>query len=179
MSAHRVEHDHGDLDARSSPGNRRRAARTPAPFPTVGALLAFGGPGPRLKLLGADLHFDLPVGEEVAVSAGVARRAAFRGDYDIAVAGFPVVGQIAVRVLHHPTRKVWREFGIGHPSNSLDTPVARWRVDQVFHEQCLMGAAGIWRSRPSMRLVSGSTATVPAAGACALEDAGQLRDRGL
>ena len=135
MSAHRVEHDHGDLDARSSPGNRRRAARTPAPFPTVGALLAFGGPGPRLKLHGADLHFDLPVGEEVAVSAGVARRAAFRGDDDIAVAGFPVVGQIAVRVLHHPTRKVWREFGIGHPSNSLDTPVARWRVDQVFHEQ--------------------------------------------
>src|SRR5271166_3161344 len=27
-------------------------------------------------------------------------------------------GQVAVRVLHHPTRKVWSEVGLSHPSNS-------------------------------------------------------------
>jgi len=50
-----------------------------------------GGPGTRLHLLGPDLDFDLRVGDEVAVPAGVLQRAAFRGDNDITVASFPVV----------------------------------------------------------------------------------------
>jgi len=54
------------------------------------ALLACGGSGPRLHLRGPDLHFDVRVGEDVAVPAGVLRRAARRGDHEIAVAGFPV-----------------------------------------------------------------------------------------
>ena len=37
-----------------------------------------------------DLHFDVRIGENVAVPAGVLRGAAFRGDHDIAVAGLPV-----------------------------------------------------------------------------------------
>src|SRR5690349_8386064 len=60
-------------------------------LPEFGALRAGGGAGPRLHLFGADLHFDLGVGEEVAVPAGMLRRAALRGDDDIAaVAGVTV-----------------------------------------------------------------------------------------
>src|SRR5947209_3196503 len=51
---------------------------------TLCALRAGGGAGPRLHLRGADLHLDLGVGEEVAVPARMLRRAAFRGDNDVA-----------------------------------------------------------------------------------------------
>src|SRR5215210_4954669 len=59
-------------------------------LPEPGAFLAGCGAGAGLELLGADLHFDLGIGEEVAIPARVLRRAAFRGDDDIAVAGLPV-----------------------------------------------------------------------------------------
>jgi hypothetical protein len=76
--------------ARSSPGNRRRVARIPTPFPTTGrALLACGGPGPPSHLRGPDLDLDFRVGEVVAVPAGVLRCAAFRADDEIAVTRFP------------------------------------------------------------------------------------------
>src|SRR5439155_22780984 len=56
-------------------------------FPQLCPLLARRGPGPRLHLRRPDLHVDLRVGEEVAVPAGMLRRAAFRGDHDVAVTG--------------------------------------------------------------------------------------------
>src|SRR5438876_9262455 len=59
-------------------------------FPQPCPLLTGGGPGPCLHLRGPDLHFDLRVGEDVAVPAGMLRRAAFRRDHKIAVAGLPV-----------------------------------------------------------------------------------------
>src|SRR6516225_11393178 len=60
-------------------------------WPQPRALLASGGAGPCLELLGADLHVDFRVREEIAVPAGVLRRAALRGDHDIALADFPVI----------------------------------------------------------------------------------------
>src|SRR6516162_10734760 len=59
-------------------------------FPQPRALLALGGPGPRLRLHGPDLYLDVRVGEDVAVPAGVLRRAAFRGDHEIAITVLPV-----------------------------------------------------------------------------------------
>src|SRR6266496_3192513 len=59
-------------------------------LPQPGALLAGGGPGPRLHLRRPDLHFDIRIGEDVAVPARVLWRAALRGDHEIAVAGLPV-----------------------------------------------------------------------------------------
>src|ERR1700740_1371107 len=59
-------------------------------LPQPRALLAGGGPGPRLQLRGPDLHVNVRVGEDIAVPAGVCRRPAFRGDYDIAVADVPI-----------------------------------------------------------------------------------------
>jgi hypothetical protein len=50
----------------------------------------------------ADLHFDVGVGEGIAAPAGMSRRAAFRGDDEIAV-----------------RRKVWSELDLGHALNSL------------------------------------------------------------
>src|SRR2546423_1581695 len=60
-------------------------------LPEAAALRAGRGAGSRLHLLGPDLHLDLRVGEKVSVPAGMLRRAAFRGDHDIAaVAGLAV-----------------------------------------------------------------------------------------
>src|SRR5205085_10706976 len=60
-------------------------------FPQPRPLRAGRGAGPRLDLRGPDLHLDFGVGEEVAVPAGMLRRAAFRGDHDIAaIAGLAV-----------------------------------------------------------------------------------------
>jgi len=89
MSADGVEHDDGDLAlglALVIGVGRPELQRL---FPEPRALLAGGGPGVRLHLRGPDLHVDLRVGEDVAVPAGVLRCAAFRGDDEIAVTGFP------------------------------------------------------------------------------------------
>src|ERR1043166_4116712 len=60
-------------------------------LPELRALGTGRGAGPRLHLLGADLHFDLGVGEEVAVPAGMLGRAALRGDDNVAaIAGVAV-----------------------------------------------------------------------------------------
>src|SRR5205085_8121960 len=85
-----VQHDYGDLAlgfALVIGVGRPELQRL---FPQPRALLAGGGPGARLHLGGPDLHVDFRVGEDVAVPAGVLRCAAFRGDDDVAVAGFPV-----------------------------------------------------------------------------------------
>ena len=87
MSADGVEHDDRDLALGLLLVIGVGRPELERLFPQPRALLAGGGPGPRLHLRGADLHLDLRVGEDVAVPAGVLRRAAFRGDDDIAVAG--------------------------------------------------------------------------------------------
>src|SRR5215216_1240159 len=86
-SADWIEHDDGDLALGLLLIVGVRRPEFQRLLPEAGALLARGGAGPRLHLLGADLHVDLRIGEEIAVPAGMLRRAAFRGDYDIAVAG--------------------------------------------------------------------------------------------
>src|SRR5438067_8217676 len=89
--AHGVEHDYRDLAfglllvvGIGRPELQRL-------LPEAAALRAGRGAGSRLHLLGPDLHLDLRVGEKVSVPAGMLRRAAFRGDHDIAaVAGLAV-----------------------------------------------------------------------------------------
>ena len=80
MSADVIQHEDGDLAL------------------GLAAVIGVGRPEPQrlfpqpralLHLCSADLHVDVRVGEDVAVPAGVLRCAAFRGDDEIAVTGFP------------------------------------------------------------------------------------------
>src|ERR1044071_5348031 len=90
-SADRVEHHDRDLAI----GNLLLIVGVGRPerdglLPELGAFGATGGAGAYLLLLGPDLHFDLGVGEEVLVPAGMLGRAALGGDDEIAVAGLAV-----------------------------------------------------------------------------------------
>src|ERR1700730_17147471 len=89
MSADGVQHDHRDLALGLLLVIGVGRPELQRLFPQPRALLARGGPGPRFDLCGPGLHVDLRVGEDVAVPAGVLRGAAFRGDHDIAIPGFP------------------------------------------------------------------------------------------
>src|SRR5580700_8073256 len=90
MSVNGIQHDDRDLALGLllviGVGRPELERLLPQPRP----LRAGRGPGPRLHLGGPDLHIDLRVGDEVAVPAGMLRRAALRGDDDIAVAGLAV-----------------------------------------------------------------------------------------
>src|SRR5207302_8700600 len=85
-----VEHDHRDLALGLALVIGIGRPELQCFFPQPRTLLARSGPGARLHLRGADLHVDLRVGEDVAVPAGMLRCAAFRGDDQVAVTGFPV-----------------------------------------------------------------------------------------
>src|SRR5437868_2100474 len=89
--ADRVEHDDRDLALGLGLVIGVRRPEFERLLPEFRALRAGGGAGPRLHLRGADLHLDLGVGEEVAVPARMLRRAALRGDDDVAaIAGVAV-----------------------------------------------------------------------------------------
>src|SRR5437879_1289105 len=89
-SANRIEHDDGNLALGLLLVIGVGRPEFERLLPQTRPLLAGGGAGPRLHLGGPDLHLDLRVGEQVAVPAGMLRRAAFRGDDNIAVAGLAV-----------------------------------------------------------------------------------------
>src|SRR5256885_181816 len=82
--ADRVEHDDRDLALGLGLVIGVRRPEFERLLPQFCALRAGGGAGPRPHLRGADLHLDLGVGEEVAVPARMLRRAALRGDNDVA-----------------------------------------------------------------------------------------------
>src|SRR5205823_4964581 len=66
LSADGVEHDHRDLALGLLLVIGVGRPELQRLFPQPRALLARGGPGPRLQLRGPDLHLDLRIGEKVA-----------------------------------------------------------------------------------------------------------------
>src|SRR5271154_3961464 len=83
-------------------------------FPKSGAFLALRCPGPRLHLLGPDLHLDIRVGEDIAVPSRMFGSTPLRGDYEIAAA------VCSVKQRKH-------ELFAGLPSNGGQQQ--RWRRD--------------------------------------------------
>jgi len=55
-------------------------------FPKSEAFLARRCPGPRVHLLGPDLHFDVGVRKNVAIPPRVLGGASLRGDYEVTAA---------------------------------------------------------------------------------------------
>src|ERR1700719_2212258 len=55
-------------------------------FPKSEAFLARRCPGPRFQLLGPHLHFDIRIGDNIAVPSRVFGRAALRRDNDVTAA---------------------------------------------------------------------------------------------
>ena len=88
-SADGVEHDDRDLalGLLLVLGIRRPELQRLLPQPR--ALRAGGGPGPRLHLRRPDLDFDVRVGKDVAIPAGVLRRAAFEATTKYLSPAFP------------------------------------------------------------------------------------------
>src|ERR1700735_4114957 len=81
-----VQQDHGTL---AFGLERIVAVRRPEferLLPETAAFLALDRPRPRLHLLGADLHLDIRINEDVAIPSGMFGRAALGSDDVVAAA---------------------------------------------------------------------------------------------
>src|ERR1700749_1580723 len=82
----RIQHDHWYLTLGLELVVRVRRPELERLFPKPVAFFARRCPGPRVQLLGPDLHFDVGVRENVLVPARVVRRAPLRGDDEVTAA---------------------------------------------------------------------------------------------
>src|SRR5580698_4399001 len=87
----RIEHDHGDFPPRNFllivvvgwPEFKRL-------LPQSFSFLTGGGARLGMEFFGADLNLDIRIGDQVTIPARMLRRAAFRRDDDVAIAGTAV-----------------------------------------------------------------------------------------